>query len=464
MRTEDLSARDQADVNIKETAIERKIEDAIRSIEIAPVPYKPEFAKGSERMAFIGEVPIFGAGWGTGVRTETVLSRLAEQGVLSESMELQIETLGFNNGFKYPLETDLTSEGIQHHIAGIGAELAIRTISKRDWNGVDLLLVASSTVRNDTPERIVDLLRQRNIGVSRTLWYAQACNSGFAALIDALRDEELMGKRVALVAMDTLSGTMTDVRDPISFLTFGNNGGSMAYINGVEIVHTGAGKTRVEYDSEGSIKAVPTYEIPRDGLLEPPTHYEFAGKDSKKHLFVTDQGLIMDLARSERGKLEMDGMKTFSWFVNRISPLAWDVAISYVSNPDLVERYGELGSVWSHLPSLGVVAGVNRYLLISALMAAGVEKRESRALSRLEGEKRLAGLNNFGLGNLWIPEIKWVMPDIGMNNGSAGTGFAALPYLVERNVVEQEKPILTLGFGVGSVWQADVLYFGKKSE
>ena len=281
---------------------------AIRSLEIARIPDSPELS--SERLAWIGDIPVFGAGWGTLIHTDSVLQQLVREGVLTDALREQLATLGFSGGYRYPLDTDLCSPETQEHIAGIGAELALRTISARKWSGVDVLVVASSTVQNHVPERMADLLKKKNIGVNQTLWYAQACNSGFAGLNDVLLNPNLQGARVALVSMDTLSGTMTDVTDPLTFLTFGNNGGSMAFVNGKEIVHTDAGRTMVEFDTDGVIKAVPPYSVPSEGLVEPPGHYEFVDERSRKHLIVTKQGIIMDVALSKIGKLEMNGMKT----------------------------------------------------------------------------------------------------------------------------------------------------------
>ena len=129
-----------------------------------------------------------------------------------------------------------------------------------------------------------------------------------------------------------------------------------------------------------------------------------------------------------------------------------------------MEEYGPLGEIWSHLPSLGVVVGVNRQLLMNSLSGAGIETREARKIRKMSEEERIASLGEMGLADMWIPQIRWVMPEIGMNNGSSGTGFVALPYLVEEGLIRQDQAILTLGFGVGSVWQANVINFPSREK
>jgi hypothetical protein len=87
----------------------------------------------------------------------------------------------------------------------------------------------------------------------------------------------------------------------------------------------------------------------------------------------------------------------------------------------------------------------------------GIDTRIARKLSKHFNEKDIAEV---------IPDpvfrpmqIPWLMGGTKFNNISAGTSLVALVAMIEGKLLKANQPHLVLGYGIGSVIQADVWRF-----
>ena len=276
---------------------------------------------------------------------------------------------------------------------------------------------------------IAEILHRENINIDSTLFYGFACAGGTAALCDLARMEDLYGKRVVVVALESLSGLQFNPHDIITSWTFGNGGAAIAFKPGVDIVHL-AGKTWVQKDNKMiRMPYPPIYTIPSDALSREswPSWYTIVGEETEDIFCFFNGGVaINQFTEEEHPKMGMFGNRTFKFFVtwlpNRFVQFFRDNHFD-VLNPAII-----------HQPSEPVLTGVKK----------GVSKI-------------IKNLQQQGGVDIHIPEMPWLMRETRVNNVSAATAFFQMSQLIRSGQLKQGVPTPVVGFGIGSVMHLDLI-------
>ena len=260
-----------------------------------------------------------------------------------------------------------------------------------------------------------------------------------------------------VLGFETLTGGATDQDAFSTVRVFGNGGGAIAFIPGVEIRHI-VGRTVVEYDTQGVIlspQSCPVYGIPASDRRPLLPWYEIVGETTPENFAVTDYGVMVQLPPSENNKLIMNGAATLSYFAKRLPALATEMLQIYTEH--FQEEYGELDTLFGHQPSLPVVTFINHDFIRLDLEARGIEHRVARRMAKRMTPHEIG--QELGIPNYRPMQIPWVMDRARFNNISAGTSLVALATMIEENLIHPNKALPVLGYGIGSVIQADVWQF-----
>lgn len=424
-------------------------------------PRQPAFHPGSEQLEKLGDIAVFRAGWGIPLRNEDILIFAQLRGhtdlvALSESLN----ATGFANGYYSPFTVNHRSAEVQRWHVIYATELTRRVMEARGWDSLDILILGTSTSDLSLLDNVRAELKAYGLNVDQIKLYVQACNSAIAGITDICRDEAYHGKRAVVVGFETLTGDATNQDDLNTVRIFGNGGGSIAFIPGQEIQHI-VGRTVVEYDTEGVIlspQSCPVYDIPDTDRRPLLPWYEIIGDATPQHFAVTDYGVMVQLPPSQSNKLIMNGIATLAYFAKRIPPLATQVLQTYRTH--FRQQYGELSTLFGHQPSLPVVTFINHDLVRLALEERGIDRRTARRMAKRQTPAEIA--DELGLRDFQPLQIPWVMDRAGFNNISAGTSLAALVTMFAENLIRPNHPLPVLGYGIGSVVQADVWQFVVK--
>lgn len=401
------------------------IAEALTGFELMGLPGSPEFAAGSERLSYLGNMALFRAGWGTYLLTSKVVGALGLKGVLTERLEGQLMGLGFEGGYRLSSEVDMYDRKAQLMQAGWASGLARGVMEARGWEKAAAVYIGTSTMSREAVLQVGVNLSDMGYEVGKLSHHSLACQSWTTVLVEALTDPELAGQPVVVVGMDTLTGSVANPYEAITFTTFGNGGGAVGLIPEEEMKYL-RGRTRVEYDE----KRVTTCSLvrglpPRGEWVEMPEGYELVSEVTKEHFAATPEGVFLNVP-SKEGEMMiwMNGRGTYKYFVIEgkapemvYKQIVWYGALGYE------QLLGKLGVPFGHQPSLEVMRGVN--------------KRLGRLLQR-------AGVD---------PEsylFPWVMDETGFNNVSAGTGLIAWEEMVHRGMMESGLAHVMLGLG-GSI-------------
>lgn len=422
---------------------------------IPELPPTPTFAPGSEQLVRLGSMAICQAGWGEPLTNAQLISHYVGIGWDYDEVCEMILGTGFKQGYYFHPEVELLSDEIQERIAHYAAMLAARVARVRDWDKIDVLILGSSTSCNSVLPRTTEILAEQGISVEFAQFYTQACNGATAGINDLCRNPEMHGLHAVVIGMETLSCSRLDMDTPITCRTFGNGGGAIAFIPGVEIQHV-TGRTVAEYDTQGVIIAPETVKIPPpDQRIPPPAWYEIVGDVTPEKFAATDLGIFMEIPRTDDGRLKMNGMATLAYFVRRVPPLAVDVVQTYKQHYQ--DQYGPLSTPFSHQPSLPVMTFVNQELIRLQLEAIGVDHRQARNMTRrMNADERAEYLKDNGFEEFDPIQIPWMMGDTGFNNTSAGTSLVAMINMIKEGLLKTGTTIPAFGFGIGSVIQADI--------
>ena len=327
-------------------------------LSIAPLPKSAHFTPGSTSLAHIGSIPVFRAAWGTPLPTDAIAAALAHSGQQTEVVST-LREIGFLGGYHFPIDTDMDTQHVQDLHVGYISGLVETVMAARGWDSADALVICSHSIQQAVTGATASELARRGHPIERVYWYRLACNSTTAALADFARDPNYYGRRVVLVGLDTLSGTGTDITNPVTFATFGNAGGALAFIPGVEI-ELFTGRAVVEYDT------VPFFLVPH-AFNRPPAsprcalspNYTLIGEETAQRFHATEQGLWLD-SPADTG-LRMDGRRTYKYFASTpVASLIWEVMHTY--QVEYAARYGPLATTIGHQPSKPVVDGLDRAL------------------------------------------------------------------------------------------------------
>lgn len=434
---------------------------------IAPLPKSAHFTAGSSSLSQIGPVPVMRAAWGTPIATEEIATALVKAGRQSEVLST-LREIGFVSGYHFPIDTDMEAQRVQDLHVGYISGLVETVLATRGWDSVDALVICSHSIQQSVTGATADELARRGYQIERVYWYRLACNSTTAALVDFARDPDYYGRRVVLVGLDTLSGNGTDVTNPVTFATFGNAGGAIAFVPGVEIEFV-TGRAVVEYDTTPFFTVPHAFNRPpASPRLARPAHYTLIGEETAQRFHATEQGLWLDSPADTA--LHMDGRRTYRYFASpAVVSLIWEVFNTYQA--EFAERYGPLGVTVGHQPSKPVVDGLNRALFQLVLDAQsgdangngngnghGLSRQELRALLRADVAERSAYLERLGVPAIPLT-IPWVMDATSINNVSSATSLVALEHLAGQRAIRPGTRHLVVGLGIGASYQAHVLRF-----
>lgn len=388
-----------------------------------------EFLLTNETVNRLGAIPLVTVNWGIYQDAE---SFKAERGINgpADHMAEMIDNSGFTGGWRYPQSIDIRSEENQLRHASIGAYLAGRVCQERDWKTADILVFASVSSRVQTPEEIALLLHQSDIEVEHTLFYGMACAGATAAISDLNRMADLKGKKIVLVALESLSGNTTDPDDIQTAWTFGNGGAALGWVAGEEIIHH-AGQTHVIKDPGTIIMPYPfIYEVPKEQLPLSawPAWYRFRDQEARDSFGFFHGGAAMTML-TEPGNIytKLNPKKTYAFFARNVSAALLDFFSTY--------NFTNLGTGIIHHPSKPVILGT-------------LEKYN-------EGRQKLKEKDGIDLPEL---DFRWLLPD-GVNNVSAATSLFHLSELIRRDLVHPYVPTPLVGLGIGSVIHTDVIEF-----
>lgn len=413
-----------------------------------------QIVASSEKGVRLGSIAAARAGWGQPVSNTDLIAYYQAAGHDPTSIAPLFDQTGFEHGYYSPPDSHIYSDEVQEWHVQAGAHLARRVIAARGWDALDILIIASSTTTNWVPSAIQSRLAEDGIQIRQTQLYAQACNGALAGINDLIRTPHRRGQRAVVVGMESLTGLMCDLDDPTTMRTFGNGGGAVAFIVGEEIEHI-VGRSVAEYDVAGVLRGPQVFQLP---TTPSPDYdwYELAGTETADKFIASADGVFMSVPPSpDRLKLVMHGLSTLHFFAKRVPPLVYDVVQRYRAGYQA--SYGDLGVPFSHQPSRPVTTYVNQELARLLLEGDGVPIAEvRRVVKRLGADEVAAYLQARGLPVLSIP---WVMNRTGFNNVSAGTSMVTLVQMIEDGTLQLEQATPVVGFGIGSVIQADVWRF-----
>jgi 3-oxoacyl-[acyl-carrier-protein] synthase III len=433
------------------------VETPFSLFDIPDISPTANFATGTEKMVMLGRMPVFRASWGFPLTNEQIIShfrKVTDSDEEAAEIEAAILGTGFNHGYYLSLQDELASDKLQDVQAHLAAKMARQVMEKRGWYSADILIVGSSTIIEGTQQQIQAILKSQGFDIKQVKRYAQACNGALAAINDLCRMPEMHGAHAVVIGMESMSGAMTPADDPLVVRTFGNGGGSIAFVPGVDIKHI-IGRTIAEYDTDGVIKAPSVYKLPpQEERIPPPSWYETVGEATDEMFCASPSGVFMLVNTSYTGKLQMRGIPTLNYFARRVPPLVVDVIGRYYQQ--FAAQYGDLAETLSHQPSAPVVSFVNKELIRYGLEHVGVSRKDARRLAKLTPSERSESLAEMNITDYHEAQIPWVMTDSPVNNISAGTALMAIVEMVERGMLTTNSTVPVVGFGIGSVIQADV--------
>ena len=404
---------------------------ALKNLEISGLPPSPEFTPGSERLSRWGEMTLFRAGWGESVTTQRIIDTLNANRVLSELQESQLKNLGFEAGYRFGPGVKIESDDVQEYQATYAAQLAAQSMAARGWDRLGGLYIGSSTMSEAAIYRTREILADWGIKVDHVQHHNLACQSPTTAIVHALQQPRLHGQQVVVVGLDTLTGNMANLEDPMPFTLFGNGGGALAFIPKQDLIYL-HGHTKFEHDEAGITRAVSMRSLPSAYEWQPhPDNHMLEGALTGAYVAVTNDGLFMDLPPTGVNRaITMNGTGTFAYFVVEGKTVELiDYEMQQYLNSGHKVRYGNLKKLIGHQPSLAVIEGVN-------------QRAEKQFKRRKIVEPPFT--------------IEWVMDKTGFNNVSAGTSLIALEEHAHRRNLDTGAYVL-YGMGIGNSVGAHVI-------
>ena len=131
---------------------------------IAPLPNKAVFARHSEKLSWIGRIPVYRAGWGTYLSTRDLCDRFM-QARMPQAIVPTIAGLGFKGGYHFPVETDINSLTLQELQLDYVCALVEKVLLARGWDTIDALFVGSITLERQAALSAHHVLRRKGYHV-----------------------------------------------------------------------------------------------------------------------------------------------------------------------------------------------------------------------------------------------------------------------------------------------------------
>ncbi|PIZ64663.1 hypothetical protein CO051_05925 [Candidatus Roizmanbacteria bacterium CG_4_9_14_0_2_um_filter_39_13] len=397
----------------------------------------------SREKAQVGGVSMVAGGFGDYYESlEDVIATIPHDYPDREELAASLYGLGFGGGFKNSADLSPTMSQFYERMGLVGAGAVADIMEMKGWDGIDLLIVGSSSANIQVPKMITYELGKKSRTIDNFLMNAQACNSSASAINDACRDPQLSGKRVVVLSEESLSGSAVDPTDFMTRSVFGNLYGGVGFVPGKDIVHIMGQNTMIEQDREGVIRAPAAFRIENKGDIGEPTTlppwYQIVGDIDSDFLHATSRGVFINLPSAQ--KLTMNGRKTFNFFSSRVPSIELAVLEEYYSQwfgKDFGGmNLGELGVTVAHMPSFLV---------------------HSSKCMQVERGRRKGARENAAYPNFKVPESPWLMDKIGVNNASAATMLVNMTYMAQHNMIIPGIPFLMEGYGAGAAFSTNVM-------
>jgi hypothetical protein len=331
-----------------------------------------------------------------------------------------IEATGFTRRYAYRNPDNPPDlEAAVDRTASIGALLLRRVMNARKWDDIDVLIDTSGFLPSSLNSRVLEKAGINPCEVNQRS-YRYACAGAAGAFIDCLADPQLTDKRVVIAALEPLSylihkqhfSTLEGL--PIAAI-FGDDYAAVGFTpDNFELM---AKEISVQPDG-GVIKIRTEYDFDRAGHNPQtiPGHYTFknGGESIFRH---SDKGAFLNILSPQEGVPTMNGVETGRFFGDHTARLMLSL-LENASRPDLLFELG-------------------RENIVMHLASAPVIHRIARELKKA--------------GALPARELPWIMDQIGRSNSSSATILVNWQHLIERGLINPDKPIFLAAPGVGSV-------------
>lgn len=182
-------------------------------------------------------------------------------------------------------------EQVAEEMVRAGTEAVRIAMQVNGWDKADHLFLATSTPGDERGLWGQEIAR--STGIPKAEYHLLACDGGVNAFLSALkRKEDFRGARVVIAAVEPLAYLLSP--DDFKARTiFGNGVAALAFRpDDVELIN---GKTRIDKDVLGVIRAPKTYDLPPESdRLSIPPWYEL-GEGAEEVFAVSNNGVFLKL-------------------------------------------------------------------------------------------------------------------------------------------------------------------------
>lgn len=374
-------------------------------------------------------IPVMYAGWGDHLSTDEMITKWGEGA--SESTKGVIRSYGVSGGYFDGDDHDPKSEEAHKRSVNNMVSMAEGMMRLRGWDHA-VLRLSTISEHPDIMKEVVARLEEKGLRIDEAQIYGLACDGGGGAIIDAVADEKCNGKQMVCVAAENLSGESVPRKEVAMSTLFGNGGGAIAFIPGIEIKladpYDPFVVAVVKRDQKGVI------QIPRVVEMNELQKYYSPAKvppwyqvEDDTH-FLYSEGAVMN-EMTTAGKLSaMDGRKTGITFKDLILPLV-TMLLAHYHERDYERGSDKLELAILHQPSRTIFENIKKNL------------------------KQFFGID--------CPNTPWFMEGTGFNNISSGNIFIALTEAARQNLFKPEEVFLLATFGIGLSAHAAILQLGE---
>jgi 3-oxoacyl-[acyl-carrier-protein] synthase III len=312
-------------------------------------------------------------------------------------------------------------EEVRQEMVGAATLLTENSLKSQGWDKADILIGVTSFPPDPKSEWIREVADR--FGIRETGEVNATCNGSALALIEALKNPDYKGARIAITAYEPLAWC-TSPDDFMSQAIFGNGGASVALERKtLDVMHA---RTTVQQDTEGVIKVPKSFEaegFKKESAVASPWFEVAPGSEG----IVTYRDRLVRIGQAEPVNdpyiLEMNGQATAKYFTKLVT----DALMSGL------ESYYGMGQEASENP-IGLVVGHQPSKPVFNL----VERRLGRELGK-----------NPAFEGISAPDMPWVLEDAKISNISPGTVLVALGESLTR-IRDRDRVFAMMAYGVGS--------------
>jgi len=426
--------------------------DALLRLEeqyIPPLADRPILNPESIMEARIENIAFATGSIGTFVPNEAVIQAVIESNTVMNEEPIRIRGLKFQGGFRQRHEVDTRSRDYQErYTAPTIAAMAKKVADTRQWDGIDLLVIGSSSIIEDMPEMITDQLREI-LPIDQVMHNHMACSSAGEGIIDGALLGGNTKLRVVVVGTDELS-SLTDF-DPVTFANFSDGIAAIAFESReIEVL---SGRTVIERDTDNILTVNPFAPLPNRHISDESrrfSRFSLKGEATADYFRYSDRGTYLAIPSNGRDEMEMRAKKTWEKFVMGGAPqLAAEIITPY---EHLITAFN------GHQPGFEVVSGFNTMLTRKRLQMRGLSPIEAKVVvvslaDKSEDEQR----NILGKYNLPYLTLPWDIGKTKFSNVSAAVSLIQLCYAAAGGRMKPGDIIAEQFMGVGSTYGTYVL-------